>query len=211
MESVLPSLAQKIAVSHTAVVVIDMQNDYCCEGGIFAQSGRDMTAMYSLIPRLQRFLDKARKRDVPIVFVRTVKSEEDVSLPMKELRARRGEKGSICTKGTWGAEFVKEIQPGDNEIIIEKKRYSGFFKTDLDARLHDMGVTTLVMMGVATNVCVQATVQDGFMHDYFIVVPNDLVASSNEELHDKALLSFDRFFGTVTSSTELLRIWGDEA
>ncbi len=77
----------------------------------------------------------------------------------------------------------------------------------MDKKLRDMGITTLVVTGVATNVCVQATVQDGFMSDYYVVVPSDLVAATDEKLHDITLLSIDRFFGTVVSSQELIQIW----
>ncbi len=128
MESLLPSLAQKVAVPHTAVLVVDMQNDYCCEGGAFARGGKDMTAIYSMIPRLQRFLDSARKRKVTLVFIRTARSEEEISLPMKELRARRGAIGPICMRGSWGAEIVKEIQPGDDEIVSTKRGIAAFSK-----------------------------------------------------------------------------------
>lgn len=136
MKAVLTNLAQKVAIPHTAVVVIDMQNDFWSEEGALAQSGRDMTVIRPLVPRLQQFLDKARKKDVAMVFVRTARSEEEVSPPMKELWIRHSVKSPICERGSWGAEFVPEIQPRANEIVIAKTMYS--------RNIADMGVETLL-------------------------------------------------------------------
>ncbi len=139
-------------------------------------------------------------------------NEGDFSSPIKELCIRNyGHEIAYCMKDSWEAEFTPEIQPEANEIVIEKTRYSAFVKTDLDARLRDMGIVTLVVTGVAANICVETTCRDGFMRDYYIVVPNDLVATMSEELHRCSLMNLERWFATVTSSAELLRLWGDEA
>jgi len=208
MEAVLTDLAQKIAIPHTAVVVIDMQNDFCSEEGALAKDGRDMTAIRSLVPRLQQFLDRARRKNVTIVFVATARGEEEVPPPMKELWIRHSLKNPICVKGSWGAEFIPEIQPKSNETVLIKTRYSAFINTDLDTRLCDLGIATLIVTGVATNVCVETTCRDGFMRGYYIVVASDLAGCTDQKLHDCTLFNIDRYFGTVTSSAEILRIWG---
>ena len=207
MEAVLTDLAQKVAIAHTVVVVIDMQNDFCSEGGFLAQRGTDMTAIRSLIPRLQQFLDRARQKNVTIVFIQMVIGEEDISSPMRERLIRIGVKNRSCVKGSWGAEFASGFQPKANEMVIKKTRYSAFINTDLDRRLRDMGMVTLIITGVATNICVESTARDGFMLDYYIVVPNDLVACGNERLHEDSLFNLDRYFATITSSAEILRVW----
>jgi len=211
MESVLIDLAQKITVSHTAALVTDMQNVYCAEG-YPEGSGIDKTAIRSMIPRLQQFLTQLRKKNLTIVFVGTVMNEGDFSLPIKELCIRHyGKEVAYCRRNSWEAEFIPEIQPGANEMVIEKTRYSAFFKTDLDARLAELGIATLIVTGVGTNVCVETTCRDGFMHDYYIVVPGDLVATTDNKLHHSSLMNLDRYFATVTSSKEILQLWEEEA
>ena len=209
MGTVLTDLAQRVAKPHTAVVVIDMQNVFCAEG-YPPDAEIDKTMIRAMIPRLQQFLIEVRRRKVPIIFIRTVMTEGDFSSPIKELSIRNyGRDVAYCLKDSWEAEFTPEIQPEANEIVIEKTRYSAFVKTDLDARLREMGIATLVMTGVATNICVETTSRDGFMRDYYIVVPDDLVATLSDELHRCSLMNLNRWFATVTSSEELLRLWGD--
>lgn len=211
MESVLTDLAQRVAIPHTAVLVIDMQNVFCAEG-YPPDREVDKTMIRAMIPRLEQFLTKVRRKNVTIVFIRTVMNEGDFSSPIKELCIRHyGHEVAYCMEDSWEAEFTPEIQPEANEIVIEKTRYSAFVKTDLDARLRELGIDTLIVTGVAANVCVETTCRDGFMRDYYIVVPNDLVATLSEEFHRCALSNLDRWFATVTSSAELLRVWGDEA
>ena len=211
MGSVLTDLAQRVAIPHTAVLVIDMQH-VCCAEGYPPDREVDKTMIRAMIPRLQQFLTQARRKNVTIVFIRTVMNEGDFSSPIKELSIRNyGQEVAYCVKDSWEAEFTPEIQPEANEIIIEKTRYSAFVKTDLDARLREMGIVTLIVTGVATNICVETTSRDGFMRDYYIVVPDDLVATLSDELHRCALTNLNRWFATVTSSAELLRLWGDGA
>ncbi len=211
METVLTDLAQKIAIPHTAVLVIDMQNAHCAEG-YPPDIEVDKTMVRAMIPRLQQFLTQARRKNVTIIFIRAVMNEGDFSAPIKELCIRHyGRELAYCMKGSWEIESIPEIQPEANEIVIEKTRYSAFVKTDLDARLRELGIVTLIVTGVGTNVCVETTCRDGFMRDYYIVVPNDLAATLSEELHRGALINLERWFAAVTSSAELLRLWGDEA
>ena len=211
MESVLTDLAQRVAIPHTAVLVIDMQNAFCAEG-YPPDIEVDKTMIRAMIPRLQQFLTQVRRKNVTIVFVRAVRDEGDYSSPIKELCIRHyGHEIAACMRGSWEAEFIPEIQPEANEIVIEKTRYSAFVKTDLDARLRELGIVTLIVTGVASNICVETTCRDGFMRDYYIVVPNDLAATLSEELHRGALINLERWFAAVTSSAELLRLWGDEA
>jgi ureidoacrylate peracid hydrolase len=207
MEPVLTDLADKVNISHTAVLFVDMQNVYCAEG--YPEGVQiDKTAIRSMIPRLKKFLTEARKRKVTIVFVGTVMNENDFSPPIRELCIRHyGKEVAYCMRGSWEAEFIPEIQPEAQDIIIEKTRYSAFSRNDLDSRLRGLGITTLIVTGVGTNVCVETTCRDGFMRDYYIVVPNDLVATIDSSLHDGSLTNLDRYFARVTSSAELLKLW----
>ena len=210
MESVFTDLAQKVAIPHTAVMVIDMQNAFCSDKAT-AVSGRNNSAIRAMIPRLQNFLAQVRQKNITIVFVRAVMEEGDFSNPMKELGIRHyGPEVAYCLRGAPETEFIPEIQPAANEIVIEKTRYSAFLKTALDDRLRGLGIATLVVTGVGTNVCVETTCRDAYMRDYYVVVPSDLVASIDQSLHEGSLRNLDRYFATVTSSAEILRLWGDK-
>ncbi len=202
------TLPEKVAVDHTAVIVIDMQNDFCAEKGAIPQSGKSIASIRRMIPALQQFLDAARRRGVTVIFVQAIRVAGDVSMPMKELWLREGPHGGLCVKGTWGVELIPEIQPHPGEIIINKTRYSAFVRTDLEAKLHDMKITSLIITGVATDVCVESTSRDAFMRDFYVIVPRDLVAGNDESLHDKTLTCLSRYFGTVTTSKDILQAWG---
>jgi ureidoacrylate peracid hydrolase len=84
-DPVFTRLSQKVALAHTAVLVIDMQNDFCADGAAVDKAGRDMGAICSMVSRLVRFLDEARKHKVPIIFIQTIRRDEDVSGPMQEI------------------------------------------------------------------------------------------------------------------------------
>ncbi|MFQ5826048.1 MAG: cysteine hydrolase family protein [Dehalococcoidia bacterium] len=206
-EGVFASLREKIDPAHSAVVVVDMQNDFCVAGGVLDQHGFDLSPMQSMIPRLKDFLEQARKRGLRIIFIRTEKGEEDITPPTRELMRRKGRKRFACRAGTWGAEFVEGIRPGEDELVVEKKRYSAFVGTDLETRLRERGIQTLVMTGVATNVCVDSTAREAFFRDFHVVFASDLSATDDPVLHQATLTNIEKHFGQVVSAQELLREW----
>ncbi len=200
------SLADKINPVHTAILVIDVQNDFCSSEGAVS-SKEDWHRIQTMLPRLRKFLDNSRDYKIPVIFVQMIQGEDDLSNPMEELLARRGRLGLSCKRGSWGAEFVKNVYPKVSDFILKKNRYSAFVNTDLETLLSDWGIRTLILTGVTTNVCVESTARDGFMRDYYIVLPKDLVAAYYEAFHEIALRNIDAYFGQVVSAAELLKIW----
>ena len=199
---ILSRLEDKVAASHTAILVIDMQNSFFAEGSTLG----DANEKRALIPRLQQFITKARARHINLAFIRMVQTTDDASLRMKARPNRRRAKNSL-SPGSWGAEFLPEIQPQAKDIVVEKTRYNAFLDTPLDVRLRNRGIVTLVVTGVYTNVCVGTTAQHASMRNYYVVVPGDLAVGTDEDLHESTLSNIGRFFGAVTSSDELLQIW----
>ncbi len=199
---ILRKIEDKVAIRHTAILVIDMQNSFFAENSTLG----DVTEKRSLIPRLQKFLARARAMGLTLVFVRMYQTDDDASVRMTARRSRRKAK-SGPRAGSWGAEFLPEFQPQAGDIVIEKTKFNAFLNTPLDARLRNRGIATLIVTGVYTNVCVGTTAQAGSMLNYHIVVPKDLVVGTEENVHESTLLNIDRWFGTVTSSDELLQIW----
>lgn len=102
-----------------------------------------------------------------------------------------------CVKGSWGAEIIAELKPEKNDIIIKKRRYSGFFQTDLDLTLREKGIRELELVGVCTNICILYTAASARMLDYHVTVWKDAVASFNQEAHHFALQQMKDILGVV--------------
>jgi ureidoacrylate peracid hydrolase len=193
--------------SQTAVLVIDMQYDFCDPAGAMAARGADLSAVRAIIPPLADFVARARDAGVHIVHIQTVRRAADVSPALSDLWRRTGVALPACEAGSWGIEIVPGLTPGPDDMVITKTRYSAFVGTELDARLRALGVTTLVPTGVATNVCVESTWRHGFMLDYFVVVPVELVACGNPAAHAAALQNLERYFGVAGTAADLLEAW----
>jgi len=205
---VLSTLDQKISPAHTAVVVIDMQNDFCDEKGFVAtRRGTDLTDTRAIIPKLVELLDTARKVKAKVVLVHMSTSDDDLTGPIMDRLKRVNASERTCPEGSWGAELIPEIVLEEDDIMVYKNRYSAFIKSDLDKRLKSMGIKTLIMTGVATNVCVESTARDGYMLDFYIVVPEDLVACAHKELQDISIRNLGSYFATITSSKEIMDTW----
>jgi ureidoacrylate peracid hydrolase len=106
-------------------------------------------------------------------------------------------------EGSWGARVVEPLVVQDTDIEVVKRRYSGFFQSDLDLVLRDRGVTTVVLMGVLTNICVRATAHDAFFLGYDVVVPTDTVRSMTPMEQHASLYDISTHFGWVTTSDEV--------
>lgn len=214
----LDTISRKIAPEHVALIVVDMQNDFCAPSGLLDIEGRDISDAKSLADRLPRFINAARAVGVLVVFIQTVYTTENnfyLSDSYLEQAARRcpdrHAKIPVCGADLWGGDFYGEVRPRPNEPVVKKHRYSAFHNTDLDTILRAHGVRTLIMTGVATNVCVAVTAHDGFMRDYYIVFPEDGTASYSRDEHDVSLRDIDRYFGEVTSIAEITSIWLEQS
>jgi len=210
----LGTLDQKVKPRHTALLVIDMQNDFCAKGGLVDRGGRDVSAVQEMAKRLPALIDAAHRSGVRVVFIRSSYSNDrntflsDVWL---EQAARRQGGGytltPVCRDGSWEGDYYGDVRPAADDIVVTKHRYSGFHATDLDMILRTNGVRTIVVTGVSTNVCVESTARDGFMRDYYTVLVGDGTAAYSAEEHETTLKTMDRFFGEITSIAELRTLW----
>jgi ureidoacrylate peracid hydrolase len=162
-----------------------------------------------MLPRLQHLLSAARAASVTPIFLRYAQTESTQSEVHLEQRARGRADLPYCQEGTVGADFYA-VAPLPNEVVVTKHRYSGFIGTDLDVVLRSRRIRTLVMTGIATNGCVEATARDGFMHDYYIVFTADCSASYSEELHQGTLTNIADAYGVVVNSAELVGLWHED-
>ncbi len=162
------------------------------------------------IPNTKALLDRFRKLNMPVVHTRHGSLLADGS-DMIERRQRRdedalveSEKPAMWSKGDFEHEFIEELSPAPGELIIDKNSSSPFNSTGIDQLLRNLGVNTLVVAGVATDMCVETTSRDAADRGYHVIIVEDAVATFVEEHHLAALSGFARVFGKVWSSAELL-------
>lgn len=112
-------------------------------------------------------------------------------------------------EGTWGADFCSDLGPQNhpNEFVLDKHRYSAFIGTRLDQILRSNHVQSLVVCGVATSGCVESTIRDGFMLDYYVVIAGDACGDYENERHINTLRKMDLSFGTVVSAADIAASW----
>lgn len=196
----LTTLEAQVAPEHTALLVIDIQNDFCDEAGFLSRArGYDVGFAAPVVDNIGALVDDARAAGVRIVWLR---SHYDFAYLTEAQRVKRGTEG-CCLEGSWGAEFHR-IAPETGDTVVVKHHFSGFWNTGLDATLKEMGVRTLVVTGVATNVCVDSTLRDGFFAGYYIVLAEDCVGSNNAAGHAGTLATVRTNIGTVTGSAQIL-------
>jgi len=203
-----------VDVQHAALIVIDMQNDFCDSNGALARAGADPGLIQAMAPRLSRLLAAARKIALPVVHVRTEHSPWTDSASW--IGRHHGQRRTVCFPGSWGADYFPgfapeeagERSPGRHELVVTKHRYSGFVGTELDLVLRSQNIRTVILTGEATNVCVESTARDAFMRDYWVVFVSDCTASTVQEAHDATLFTMGRHFATIASSGDVLAAWG---
>jgi ureidoacrylate peracid hydrolase len=176
----------------TAVLVVDMLNDFLEDGGAMVlESGR---ALYEPINRLTA---AARRHDLPVIWL----CDEH---PHPEVDAEFRKRVPHCISGTWGAEIVEPLDVDEGDYRVPKRRYSGFFETDLDLRLRELGIDTVIVTGVVTNICVRSTVHDAFFRGYSVLVPRECVAATGPREQESTLYDIETHFGEVRAIDEVI-------
>lgn len=158
-----------------AIIVVDMLKDNLKESSHnpFLHEGR------AILPNLQRLLEESRKREFPIIFACDSFLKNDFIF--------KGRMKVHSLRGTKGSEVVDDLKPEPLDIILPKRRFSAFFKTDLDQTLRVLGVDTIIVTGITTEVCVLMTAMDGLGHDFSVILLEDCSASRSKELHQGCL------------------------
>jgi nicotinamidase-related amidase len=205
-------LEEILAPTHTALIVVDMQNDFCMPGGHFARHGRDVARIGVVVPRIQSLIASARQAGVMVVYT------QQVTLPGLTsdtpawiyFKTRDGKSPDYTIGGTWGAEFIEPLRPDPDVTVVEKHRPSAFLGTDLDRILRAHRVETVVVAGCLTQGCVQATTTDASYHDYYAIVAGDCVESTSAALHENAMTFLRSRYDVVTADA-IAAIWAREA
>lgn len=216
--------ALTIDVSKTAVIVVDMQNDFGAKGGMFDRAGLDLSGIQAAVGPISQVIARARKHGIPIIYVKEVLSPDlsDVGsehsphgrmarrLAIGEsVAAPDGRPSRIHIDDTWHTEILSELAPQAGDTIIKKRRWSAFYETELDDKLRALGTQYLIVVGCTTSVCVESTIRDAAFRDYACLLPADCTAQppgrSPQSTHDASLVVIARHFGWVTTSDDVLR------
>ena len=176
-----------------ALLVVDMLNDFLY-GALACEPCRE------IVPRIRRLIELAKSAGAPVIYV------NDAHIPGVDREL--GMWGPHALRGSWGSRVVDELDLSYGYTVY-KRRYSGFFETDLDLLLRELGVDTLLVTGIHTHICVLFTVADAVFRGYSVAVVKDCVAAFDREWHERALEYMERFLGAKlidsTRAAELLQ------
>ena len=214
-----------IDLARTAVIVVDMENDFAAKGGMFDRAGADISGAQKAIAPTAKVLAAAREAGLKIIYLKMGYRADlsDLGAPDSVNRTRHlkfgvgqkirtpdGRESRILIRDTWDTEIVPELKPQASDIVLYKTRFSGFYQTDLDATLKRLGIKYLIVTGVTTSICVESTVRDAMFRDYLCVLLRDCMSEPiGHDLprtnHEASLLNVEVLFGWVSDSEQFVK------
>ena len=199
------------APQQSALIVVDMQNAYASQGGYLDLAGFDVSATRPVIDNINVAVAAARAAGMLIIWFQNGWDDQYVeaggpgspnfhkSNALKTMRKNPELQGKLLAKGGWDYQLVDQLKPQPGDIVLPKPRYSGFFNTALDSILRSRGIRHLIFTGIATNVCVESTLRDGFFLEYFGIVLEDATNQAGPSFAQQAaLFNIETFFGWVS-------------
>jgi len=219
--------AVEIDVRRTAVIVVDMQNDFGADGGMFARAGMDISPIRAVVQPIQKVLEATRRAGIPTIYLKMGYHDDlsDAGSPdapswikhsKSDLRigdamkAPDGRSGRILVRDTWNTDIVDELRPVAGDTVVYKTRYSGFYKTNLHEVLQEKRIKHLIVVGCTTGVCVESTIRDAMFRDYHCLLLADCTAEPGRKnfpnaVHEASLAIIQARFGWVTPSENLVK------
>jgi ureidoacrylate peracid hydrolase len=202
----------------TALIVVDMQNAYLSKGGYLDRVGFDVSTSGPVIEKTARVLAAARAAGLFVVHLQNGFDAQQTqaggptapvwhkSNALKYMRANPSARGTLITYGTWDYEIVDALTPATGEAVVPKARYSGFAGTNLEQLLRARGITTLLLVGVNTNVCVESTLRDAYHREFFaVMIPDATLQAGADFIFDATVFNVQRFFGWTASSEAVVQ------
>jgi len=210
--------------AQTAVIVVDMQNDFGSVGGMFERAGIDISPIQAAIVPTAKVLDAARKAGIPIVYLQMQHRPDMADMgaadsPHRQrhmrlsvgqmMKAPDGTEGGILIAGSWGAQIVDALKPQARDMVVPKHRFSGFYETALNTVLQGLGAKHLIFTGCTTSICVESTIRDAMFRDYHCVLLEDCTAEpighgNSRSNHDASLLTIEVLFGWISDSQKFV-------
>lgn len=213
-QDVPTELGELVEPGHTALLVIDMQNAFCAKGG--DDPGDDYDEPYlQIIPRIASLIRAAHAGGVMVTHVRMLSLPDGRSESPAWIRMRMRAAGSrikppdpsVLLQGSRGADFVAALQPDIGDVVMTKYRSSAFYDTGLDTVLRSNHVKTVVVTGCTTEGCIESTVRDAGMRDYFPVLVADCVASDDPAIHAASMKVMSAYRADIAISEDLRTLW----
>ncbi|MFZ0180669.1 MAG: isochorismatase family cysteine hydrolase [Candidatus Dormiibacterota bacterium] len=203
---VFSRLDEIVDPDHTALVVIDVQNDFVHPKGFTGLAGVPIEPILAAVAGINLAISLCRAQGVPVFFVQEVVAAGTV-LPPYLTRC-----GSLeacpAQEGTWGAEWFEGLdKPAPGEAVFQKPSYDGFQDTQLNVALRSRGIRTCLYVGIASNVCVEATALHGFLLGYYTVLLENGTAGDSAAGHASLLAKWATFYGPVTTTGAVRDLW----
>ncbi len=177
----------RVDPAKTALIVVDMQNDFVKEGGTLVVPDAEAT-----VPTIRGLLDSARESGIKVVFTQDTHNEGDPEWEIWPEHVR---------EGSWGWEIVKELKPLEDEVVIRKVRYDAFYGTHLDHFLRIWDVDTLIICGTVANICVHYTAASAALRWYGVIIPKDATSALDPfDLEASLRQTSFLFAGRITTS-----------
>ncbi|SJM33906.1 cysteine hydrolase [Mesorhizobium delmotii] len=210
----------------TAVLVVDMQNDFGSKGGMFDRAGIDISGIQRAVGPTASVIAAARKLRLPIIYLKMGYHSDlsdlgtsDAPNRLRHLQifgvgesmtAPDGSESRILIRDTWGTDIVSDLKPEAGDVVLYKTRFSGFYETELDAVLKTAGIKQLIVTGCTTSVCVESTIRDAFFRDYHCILLTDctsepIALDSPRSNHDASITLVQILFGWTSTSDHFLR------
>lgn len=190
--------------ARTALLVVDMQNAFVTAGGSMARLGLGTARGHAIIEPIRRLVAAFRARHLPVIHTLTTFRSDyaDAGLVIERFPALRP-LGHLIS-GTWDAQIVEQLLPRADEYVVAKNRFNAFYGTNLELILRSLHADTLVVAGVATNVCIESTVREAFTRDVRVILPRDATASYTREMEDASLATLGFMFAELVSVDDVL-------
>jgi ureidoacrylate peracid hydrolase len=192
--------------NNTALVIVDLQFDYCATQGFAGKLGRDLSCIDQMLTNLKSFYRKFKKIGFPIIFTKYI-ARKDISPKNLRINKNREERARLCLRDSRGSEFYG-IKPKTDDIVIAKYYYDSFAGTTLLSVLESLKIKTLLISGVRTELGVDSTAKRAVSEGFTMIVLKDLIATYKENLpqHEVFLKVFNRYYGYAVTANNILDI-----
>ncbi|MBI4289588.1 MAG: cysteine hydrolase [Chloroflexi bacterium] len=198
-------VAKVVAPERSALLVVDVQNDFVHSQGEMARSGKDVAFCQQMVPTLVDFISVARQLHLPIMYTQATHSIWTDTPNWRSRHKGKRDTDHFCRPNTWGWEFYT-VAPRADELVVMKPRWNSFIGTPLELSLRARGARCILATGVATGGCVEATVMHAAMLDFEVVILDDCTADLSVESHKEAMDRMARL-AVISSSTEVKQAW----
>jgi ureidoacrylate peracid hydrolase len=196
---------------HTALLIIDLQNDYCSKKGKVSKIFKfNVEPIEGIISDMKSFLSKAREKNIQVIWTRMIEDYKNSRVKKNMVNKILSQKNPVrlCILGTSGFDYYK-LKPEKEDFEVIKSSYDPFTNAQLQKILKKKKIKNLVVMGVYTSICVESAVRRAFSEGYNVIVPKNLVAMPKEEevLHNSSIKNMQKCFAYIINSMEILNAW----